>query len=313
MHPVDRNRRGFRSLGRASIFSQVFALGWYRSGALALGPSAGCGFLGASQLRLFLKLNHSPTSICGVISSPASEAVPFQHPLSIDGRLCPGERKDEGTAGVQLAFGTNRSALGLYHVSCNGEAQAGASGLARTRLVHTVEALEDAAEMFGGNPLAKVADAELDRVDRIEALACADDDPAVQLVAGAAVLDAVLDEVAEHLEDGIGVSEDLGVGGFADLENGLLVLDEAAHGLHCVADKDVCTNRGGVKLLLGGLDASPHQQIFRQPGHARGVLQDGRQKLASLRAQGGLVIEQRLDLACYPGPRRARPAGYHGA
>src|SRR5260370_10693805 len=191
MQPVDRNRPGFQSLGCGSICTQGFALGWYRSAPLALGPSAGCGFLGASQLRLFLKLTRYPTSMCGVISSPASEAVPFQHPLSIDGRLCPGERKDEGTAGVQLAFGTNRSAQGLHHVSCTGEAQAGASGLARTRLVHTAEALEDAAEMFGGNPLAKVADAELDRVDRIEDRACADDDPAVRLVAGPALLPAV--------------------------------------------------------------------------------------------------------------------------
>src|SRR6266849_5652204 len=97
MQPVDTNRPGFQPLGCGSICTQGFALGWYRSAPLALEhrsaplalehrsaplalehrsaplaleylsigarrwrlrPSAGWGFWGASQLRLFLKLTH---------------------------------------------------------------------------------------------------------------------------------------------------------------------------------------------------------------------------------------------------------------
>src|SRR6266851_7280947 len=74
-----QNRPGFQPLGCGSICTQGFALGWYRSAPLALEhrsaplaleylsigarrwrlrPSAGWGFWGASQLRLFLKLTH---------------------------------------------------------------------------------------------------------------------------------------------------------------------------------------------------------------------------------------------------------------
>src|SRR6266851_1946470 len=93
MQPVDTNRPSFQPLGCGSICTQGFALGWYRSAPLALEairrvwilgsvttsavalsvpralpwagigarrwrlrPSAGFGFWGASQLRLWLYL-----------------------------------------------------------------------------------------------------------------------------------------------------------------------------------------------------------------------------------------------------------------
>ncbi len=106
------------------------------------------------------------------------------------GGFCLGEGENEGASGVQLTFGADGSALGLHHILGNGEAETGAAGLPGAGFVDPVEALEDAVEVFGGNSLAKVADAELDGVDGLGDLAGADDDPAMELVAGAAVLDA---------------------------------------------------------------------------------------------------------------------------
>ena len=40
---MDTNRPGFQPLGCGCIWTQGFALGWYRSAPLALETSAGCG------------------------------------------------------------------------------------------------------------------------------------------------------------------------------------------------------------------------------------------------------------------------------
>ncbi len=94
----------------------------------------------------------------------------------------------------------------------------------------------------------------------------------------------VFDEVAEDLEDGVGVGEDLGVGEFADFEDGVFVLDEAAHGLNGVADQHVCADGAGMKLLLGGFDARHDEEVFGEAVHAGGVFEDGGEELAGLGA-----------------------------
>src|SRR5579871_230528 len=200
------------------------------------------------------------------------------------GGFCLRKGENEGASGVQLAFGADGSALRLHHILGNCEAEAGSSGLPGTGFINPVEAFEDAVEVFGGNSLAKVADTELDGVDGFGDFAGADDDPAVELVAGAAVLDRVLDEVAEHLEDGVGVGEDLNVGELADLKDGVFVLNETAHSLDGIAYQDICTNRGGVELLLGGFDTRHDEEVFGEAVHTSGVLEDGAQELAGLRA-----------------------------
>src|SRR2546430_14655099 len=130
-------------------------------------------------------------------------------------------------------------------MSCNGEAQAGAAGLPGARLVDPVEALEDAVEVFGGDAGAEVADAELDGAAGakgaagVRYLAGAHQDSAVRLVAGLAVLDAIFDEVAEDLEDGVGVGDDLGGGGLAGLEDRLGGLEQCAHRLDGIPGEGV--------------------------------------------------------------------------
>ncbi len=95
----------------------------------------------------------------------------------------------------------------MHRMVCNGEPKTCATGLPGAGFVDAVEALKDAREMFRGDAGTKVADAELDGFDGIRDLSGADDDSREGLVAGLPVFDAVLDEVAEHLEDGVGVGD----------------------------------------------------------------------------------------------------------
>src|SRR5260370_17215844 len=80
-----------------------------------------------------------------------------------DGRRRFGEGENEVTAGVELTFGANGTAVGLDHVTCDGQTEASAAGLPGAGFVDAVEALEDATEVFGGDAGAKVADTALDR------------------------------------------------------------------------------------------------------------------------------------------------------
>src|SRR5579871_3468775 len=200
------------------------------------------------------------------------------------GGFCLGEGENERASCVQLAFGADGATLRLHHILGNCEAKTGASGLSGTGFVDPIEAFEDAVEVLGSNSLTKVADAELDGIDRFRDLAGADDHPAMESVAGSAVFDGVLDEIAENLKDGVGVGEDLGIGEFADLKDGVFVLDEPAHSLNGIAYQQVCGDWGGVEFLLGGFYARHDEKVFGEAVHAGGVLEDGGQKLAGLRA-----------------------------
>src|ERR1700733_11439235 len=157
--------------------------------------------------------------------------------------------------------------------------------------------------MFRSNSWTKVADAEFDgatvppRTARFGDIARAYDDSTVRLVPGLAVLDAVFDEVAEYLEDGVGVGDDFDGGDLADLEDGVVVLDQAAHRLDGFAHKHVGRNRDRVHLLFGGFDAGHDEEVFGEAVHAGRVFEDGREKLLRLRAEGGLVVEQGFDVA----------------
>ena len=73
-----------------------------------------------------------------------------------------GQREVEVSAVAQFAFGPDASAVGLDDVLDDGQAQAGAAGLAGAGFVNAVEALEDAVEVLGGDAGAEVLDGELD-------------------------------------------------------------------------------------------------------------------------------------------------------
>ena len=63
-------------------------------------------------------------------------------------RLSQGKREVESGAGAELAFRPDAAPMGLHDVLHDGQAQAGAAGLARARLVDAIEALEDALQVL---------------------------------------------------------------------------------------------------------------------------------------------------------------------
>ena len=67
---------------------------------------------------------------------------------------------------MQLTLGSNRSTMGENDVLGDREPQASATGLSRTGLIDTVEALEQAGQMLGRDAGAKVPDVKLDAVLR---------------------------------------------------------------------------------------------------------------------------------------------------
>ena len=64
-----------------------------------------------------------------------------------------------------------------------------------------------------------------------------------------------------------------------------------------------------MQLLLGGFDPRHDEQILGEAVHAGGVLVDGSEELAGMRAERGLVIEEGFDVAGDGGERRAELVG----
>src|ERR1043166_8312291 len=110
-----------------------------------------------------------------------------------------GEGEVKGGAVAEFARSPDTTTLSLHEVFDDGQAEAGAALLARAGLVHAIKAREDAFEGFGGNAGAVVANEDFD-VARWRGLRADGDGAAV-----AAILDGVINEVAEDLAGAVGV------------------------------------------------------------------------------------------------------------
>src|SRR3954453_428619 len=99
------------------------------------------------------------------------------------------------------------------------------------------------------------------------------------------------------MKDCVSIGEDFGWCGFPYLEDRRLILDQAAHRLHCVPDQDVRTDWSGMEFLLRGLNAGHHEEVLREAVHAGGVLENRGEELAGLGTQRGLMVEESLDIA----------------
>src|SRR5580658_9140685 len=75
-----------------------------------------------------------------------------------------GQGKQEARAMVQLALCANRSAVRQNNMLRDGKPQPCPAGLSRASLIHTVETLEKARQMFGRNARPKVSDVEFDAI-----------------------------------------------------------------------------------------------------------------------------------------------------
>ena len=94
----------------------------------------------------------------------------------------------------------------LHDVLGDSEAETGAARLAGAGFVDPVETLEDAVEVLGGDSRPEVPHGELDANRRARARRRRTRLPCF------AILHGVFDEVAEDLDDGVGVGEDPCVG-----------------------------------------------------------------------------------------------------
>src|SRR5207244_1053507 len=116
-----------------------------------------------------------------------------------------GEADDEDGADPGGALHLDAAAVGLDRVAGDRQAQAGALSVAAARAVGLVEALEDPAELLGGDAAAGVGDPQLDQLAAPLGAAARreGDHPADR-----GVLDGVVDEVAHHLAEAAGIAED---------------------------------------------------------------------------------------------------------
>src|SRR5258708_5446486 len=105
MQPVDTSRPGFQSLGCGSICTQGFALGWYRSGPLALEAIRRVWILGSVTTSVFSQTDPLPKRelAFGRAEAPvaangffigAAEGIPF--PLSSE--VCRWLGREQATA-----------------------------------------------------------------------------------------------------------------------------------------------------------------------------------------------------------------------
>src|SRR4051812_2479865 len=98
----------------------------------------------------------------------------------------------------RLALGAQLASVGEHDVLGDGEAEAGAARLARTGLVHAVEALEEARQVLGRNALAVVANVELDGASLLARAH-------LHTLSPGTVFQGVVHEVGEDLVDGVTV------------------------------------------------------------------------------------------------------------
>src|ERR1039458_259308 len=214
-----------------------------------------------------------------------------------------GQREVEGCAGAEFAFGPDAAAVGQDDVLDDGQAEAGAAGLAGACFVDAVEALEDAIEVLGGDAGAEVLDGEFDFGGNIGLKQPrADANPA----AGFAVLEGVLNEVAEDLVHGVGIGQDQRIGRAGRFEFDPGVDDDSAQGLDGVLDQGAGPRGLQRELVVRALDAGQGQQILNKAVHAGGVLEDDAEELAGGFGAGIRVLDQRLDVALDGGERGAQ-------
>src|SRR5207237_6146021 len=169
-------------------------------------------------------------------------------------------------------------------------------------LVYTVEAADTSRQVFRGNAWAVIAYIELNRV-----LLIASTD--IDSSAGARVLDGVVDEIGEHLMDGIFIGEHFAC---------CVVLGSKFNSGRspCIAKRpcSLCQKRRWCDRLhaersLAGFNASQNQQIFRETRHTSGILPDDFQEVALRCRIGiarGLHIEQSFGESLNRGKRRSQ-------
>src|ERR1700738_3110903 len=116
------------------------------------------------------------------------------------------QRKGEDSAVPQLALHPDLATMRVHDVLGNGKPQAGTTRLPRARLIHPVEALEDASLVLGGNPRAEVLHKELHPL--VPLLRHAMTSPQTEASTAAAIFGRILHQVAEYLLQRVRIGHD---------------------------------------------------------------------------------------------------------
>src|SRR5882724_5048129 len=129
--------------------------------------------------------------------------------------ICNRQREVKCTSLTQIALQPHPSSMLFYYMTHNGEAKTGTTSLTRSRLIHTVEALEDTICMLHADALPVILYTKLDHgylwagLTLEVLLLGADEDLCCTSTDGPAVLDCVFDQVFQHLQDCMLIRKDL--------------------------------------------------------------------------------------------------------
>src|SRR5882762_1197932 len=107
----------------------------------------------------------------------------------------------EGSAMAKLALYPHCSTVILDNVLHDREAKAGAAGFARARRIYPVKAFEESRVVLVRNSFPEIAHIEF---HHLAVGSCSQ----LDLPTGLAILQRILDQVAEHLLDGVAVAAD---------------------------------------------------------------------------------------------------------
>ena len=187
----------------------------------------------------------------------------------------------------------------LDEVADDGEAEAGAARLARARLVHAVEALEDPRQLRLGDAVAGVGNGQA----HPRAFGPgAEQDMAVFRRVGRGVLD----EIAQHVVQlGRIAAHHAGVRRDGNRDVLTALLDARLQVGHDAAEQPLDRALGEFEGFLAGIEAGEAQEILHEAFHARGMPRDDLEELLCVGGLAG-VVEQRFDVAANGGERRAQ-------
>src|SRR5690349_16004602 len=170
------------------------------------------------------------------------------------------------------AFHARRAVVRGHQVLDNREAQPGAAELARARLVHPVEALEQARQILLRNADPGIAHKELDHLGPRRG---ADRD----FAARGRVLDRVIQQVAQHLRHGFAIAPNHGiVRSRLFAQTNPRFLRDRPHHFQSVVNHVIDQVRAKLEFLALLLDAREREQIFGEPRQPLGVVADDGEK-----------------------------------
>src|SRR6202522_4888442 len=164
---------------------------------------------------------------------------------------------------VKLALCANRSAVRQNNMLREGKPEARPAGLARASLIHTVETLEKARQMFGRNARPKVSDVEF---DAIRNRASSEN----HFFSRRRILQRVLNQVRKDLVDRFSIRIHAGVDRrILNYQFDAIRPRHFAEALERILQQLLHADGLNVESLLARLNPRQRQQVLRKPRHEK--------------------------------------------